>query len=105
MWGSVSEALSTNNQGEMESERRRRGAVEASKKYISLVGSMKEVASGEVAEEQVIGGLATAPNSTIIVVGAIRSCTNKTKRFFGIGREGIVSNFSYFLEFCSFSIH
>lgn len=66
----------------------------ASKKDISLVGSRKVVASGEVAEEWVIGGLATAPKSMKIVVRAIRSCTNKTKGFFGIGREGIVSNFS-----------
>jgi hypothetical protein len=53
----------------------------ASKKDISLVGSRKVVASGEVAEERVIGGLATAPKPTKIVVGAIRSCTNRPKGF------------------------
>jgi hypothetical protein len=46
--------------------------------------------SGEVAEEEVIGGPATAPKAMIIVVGASGSCSEKTNELlFGSGMEGI----------------
>lgn len=46
--------------------------------------------SGEVAEEGVIRGPATAPKAMIIVVGASGSCSEKTNELlFGSGKEGI----------------
>jgi hypothetical protein len=56
-------------------------------------------ASGEVAEEGVIGGLAIAPKATIIVARASGSCSEKTNELlFGSGKEGIDNEIPASLE-------
>lgn len=89
MRGSVSAAVPTDNQGEMESEGEVVSSSKASKRDASPTVPWQETASIVVVEEVDVGLPTIVQTSTKEVEGAFGSFTDKTKGFSDVGGEGV----------------